>query len=37
VQSTLNGGNDMIGKPFSVLELAVKALTWVFKGQLGLL
>ncbi|MGB8354446.1 MAG: response regulator [Chthoniobacteraceae bacterium] len=36
VQSTLNGGNDMIGKPFSVLELAVKALTWVFKGQLGL-
>jgi len=36
VQSTLKGGNDMIGKPFSVLELAVKALTWVFKGQLGL-
>jgi len=36
VQSTLNGGNDMIGKPFSVLELAVKALTWIFKGQLGL-
>jgi len=36
VQSTLNGGNDMIGKPFSVLELAVKSLTWIFKGQLGL-
>ncbi len=36
VQSTLNGGNDMIGKPFSILELAVKAITWVFKGQLGL-
>ena len=36
VQSTLNGGNDLIGKPFSVLELAVKALTWIFKGQLGL-
>jgi CheY-like chemotaxis protein len=36
VQSTLKGGNDMIGKPFSILELAVKALTWVFKGQLGL-
>lgn len=36
VQSTLNGGNDMIGKPFSILELAVKSLTWIFKGQLGL-
>jgi CheY-like chemotaxis protein len=36
VQSTLNGGNDLIGKPFSVLELAVKVLTWIFKGQLGL-
>lgn len=36
VQSTLNGGNDLIGKPFSVLELSVKVLTWIFKGQLGL-
>lgn len=36
VQSTLNGGNDLIGKPFSVLELAVKAIVWIFKGQLGL-
>jgi CheY-like chemotaxis protein len=36
VQSTLNGGNDMIGKPFSILELAVKAITWIFKGLLGL-
>ncbi|MGB8354445.1 MAG: response regulator [Chthoniobacteraceae bacterium] len=36
VKSTLNGGNDMIGKPFGVLELEVKVLMWVFKGQLGL-
>lgn len=37
VQSTLNGGNDLIGKPFSILELAVKAIVWIFKGQLGLI
>ena len=36
VQSTLNGGNDMIGKPFSVLELAVKVIVWIFKGQLAM-
>ncbi|HWB57865.1 MAG TPA: response regulator [Chthoniobacteraceae bacterium] len=36
VQSTLNGGNDMIGKPFSILELAVKVIVWIFKGQLGM-
>ena len=36
VQSTLNGGNDLIGKPFSVLELAVKVIVWIFKGQLGM-
>jgi CheY-like chemotaxis protein len=36
VQSTLSGGNDLIGKPFSVHELAVKVLTWIYKGQLGL-
>jgi CheY-like chemotaxis protein len=34
-QSSLSGGNDFIGKPFNVRELGVKALIWVFKGQLG--
>ena len=37
VQSSLSGGNDFIAKPFNLLELGVKALTWIFKGQLGLL
>jgi DNA-binding response OmpR family regulator len=35
VQSNLAGGNDFIGKPFNIAELAVKALIWVFKGHLG--
>ena len=34
VQSSLCGGNDFIGKPFNLPELGVKALLWVFKGQL---
>jgi DNA-binding response OmpR family regulator len=37
VQSSLSGGNDFVGKPFSVPEMALKALIWVFKGQLGFL
>lgn len=37
VQSSLSGGNDFIAKPFNALELGVKALIWVLKGQLGLL
>ena len=36
VQSSLSGGNDFIAKPFNLLELGVKALIWIFKGQLGL-
>ena len=36
-QSSLSGGNDFIGKPFNLPELGLKALTWVLKGQLGLL
>lgn len=36
VQSNLSGGNDFVGKPFNVAELGLKALVWVFKGQLGL-
>jgi DNA-binding response OmpR family regulator len=35
VQSSLSGGSDFIGKPFNIPELGVKALTWVFKGQLA--
>jgi CheY-like chemotaxis protein len=30
-QSTLSGGNDFIAKPFLLIELVVKALTWLFK------
>jgi DNA-binding response OmpR family regulator len=32
-RSTLSGGNDLIAKPFLFMELAVKALTYVLKGQ----
>jgi DNA-binding response OmpR family regulator len=35
-QSSLSGGNDFVAKPFNVPELGLKALIWVFKGQLGL-
>jgi CheY-like chemotaxis protein len=31
-QSTLSGETDFIAKPFLLVELAVKALTWLFKG-----
>jgi len=37
VQSSLSGGNDFVGKPFNLSELGLKALIWVFKGQLGFL
>jgi CheY-like chemotaxis protein len=30
-QSTLSGGNDFIAKPFLLVELAMKTLTWLFK------
>jgi DNA-binding response OmpR family regulator len=32
-RSTLSGGSDLIAKPFLFMELAVKALTHVLKGQ----
>jgi len=32
-QSALSGGNDFIAKPFLSIELAVKALTWLFKEK----
>ena len=35
-RSTLSGGNDLIAKPFLFMELAVKALTCVLRGQLGI-
>ena len=34
-RSSLSGGNDYITKPFHSLELAVKALTWLFKAGLN--
>jgi DNA-binding response OmpR family regulator len=36
VQSSLSGGSDFIGKPFNIPELGLKALIWVFKGQLAM-
>ncbi len=33
-QSSLSGGDDFIAKPFLLGELAVKALTWLFKKEL---
>jgi CheY-like chemotaxis protein len=35
-QSSLNGGNDFIVKPFNVRELALKAVTWAYRRQFGL-
>jgi DNA-binding response OmpR family regulator len=35
VQSSLSGGNDFVGKPFNLSELGLKALIWIFKGQLS--
>jgi DNA-binding response OmpR family regulator len=31
--STMSGGNDFIAKPFLFIELAVKALVYVFRAQ----
>ena len=36
VQSSLSGGNDFVGKPFSVPELALKGLIWVIQGTIGI-
>lgn len=35
-QSTLNGGDDFIAKPFNTLELVTKAATWVARSQFSL-
>lgn len=34
-QSSLSGGSDFIGKPFSADELALKAGTWALRNQFG--
>jgi CheY-like chemotaxis protein len=34
-QATLSGGDDLIGKPFFPLELAVKAVTHLLRSRLG--
>ncbi len=34
-RSTLSGGTDLIAKPFMFIELSVKALTYVLRGQLN--
>ena len=31
-KACLSGGNDFVAKPFNLPELAVKALTWVYRG-----
>ena len=33
-KSSLSGGADLIAKPFMFIELTVKALTYVLRGQL---
>jgi DNA-binding response OmpR family regulator len=35
-QSSLNGGDDFMPKPFNVRELTVKAATWVARQQCGI-
>ena len=34
-KSSLSGGDDFIGKPFSYIELAVKGLIHVLRGAIG--
>ena len=34
-KSSLSGGDDFIGKPFSYIELAVKGLIYVLKGAIA--
>jgi CheY-like chemotaxis protein len=36
VQSSLSGGNDMIGKPFNLAELSLKALTLILRSSLNM-
>jgi DNA-binding response OmpR family regulator len=34
-QASLSGGNDFVGKPCNLSELALKSLIWFFRGKLG--
>ena len=36
-RASLSGGNDFVGKPFNLPELGLKALIWIFRGQLAML
>ena len=36
-RASLSGGNDFVGKPFNLPELGLKALIWIYRGQLGML
>lgn len=36
-QSSLNGGNEFVAKPFNVRELALKGATWAYRKQFSLL
>ncbi len=36
-QASLSGGNDFVGKPCNLSELALKALIWLFRGKLGMM
>jgi CheY-like chemotaxis protein len=35
-KASLSGGNDFVGKPFNLPELGVKALIWLYRGQLAM-
>lgn len=35
-QASLSGGNDFVGKPFNLPELGLKALMWLFRGQMSM-
>lgn len=35
-QASLSGGNDFFGKPFNLPELGLKALMWLFRGQMSM-
>ena len=36
-RASLSGGNDFLGKPFNLPELGLKALIWLYRGQLAML
>ena len=34
-QTSLNGGNDFVAKPFHLSEIALKALLWIYRKHIG--